>query len=152
MKLPTSLFLCATLALSTACHADEPLITLAESQAEQARLGQGILVAKDVPPQGAPVIHLLEPADPGNITSTPFPVRVQFQVEGDATVVPSTLRVYYGAFGINITERLLKRARFEQNELRIDSAEVPSGKHRLLLRIVDNHNRSTEKLLTLIVK
>lgn len=152
MTLPSSLLFCCALALPLAAAAQEALITPAESQAEQARLGQGILMAKGVPQPGAPVINVLEPADPANIVSTPFPVRVQFATEGGATVTPGALQVYYGAFGINITERLLKRARFEQNELRIDSAEVPSGTHRLLLRVVDSNQRRSEKLLTLIVK
>ncbi|MFA9215797.1 MAG: hypothetical protein ACEQSK_01705 [Sphingomonadaceae bacterium] len=152
MKPIRTLLLCCTLSLPAWGQAGEALITAAESAAEQANLAQAILVAKSVPAAGAPGINLLEPVDPANIVSTPFPVRVQFTTEGGANVVPSSLRVYYGSFGINITERLLKRARFEQNELRIDSAEVPSGKHRLLLSIVDSNNRSSEKLLTLIVK
>jgi hypothetical protein len=152
MTLPSSLLLCCALALPLAGAAQEALITQAESQAEQARLGQGILMAKGAPQPGAPVITLLEPPDPSNIVGTPFPVRVQFATEGGATVAPGALQVYYGSFGIDITERLLKRARFEHNELRIDSAEVPSGKHRLLMRVVDSNNRSSEKLLTLIVK
>ncbi|MFC0168156.1 hypothetical protein ACFFKC_08695 [Pseudoduganella danionis] len=151
-NLRTTLLFLSVLSLPVWAASDEPLITLAESQAEQGRLNQSILVAKSVPQPGAPQINLLEPVDPGNIVVTPFPVRLQFSTEGGANVIPSSLRVYYGAFGINITDRLLKRARFENNELRIDSAEVPSGKHRLLVSIVDSHNRSTEKLLTLIVK
>lgn len=151
MKLSTLLLCCSALAPALS-RAGEPLITLAESQAEQAVLSRSILIAKGVPPAGAPTIDLVEPADPQNIATTPFPVRVHFNTEGGAALVPASLQVYYGAFGINITDRLLKRATFVQNELRIDQAEVPSGKHRLLLKIQDSNNRSNEKLLTLVVK
>lgn len=151
MKLSTML-LCCSLLGPALCRAEDALITEAESRAEQAVLSRSILVAKGMPQPGAPTIEVVEPADPQNIGVTPFAVRVHFTTEGGATLVPASLQVYYGAFGINITDRLLKRATFDQNELRIDRADVPSGKHRLLMKVQDSNNRSNEKLLTLVVK
>ncbi len=126
------------------------LITKAESDAEQKTLKQSILVPKATTP-GAPQIDVLEP-DLKNEVAAPLFIKIRFVTEGAATLVPDSLRVYYGTFGIDITERLMKRARFEKDMLILDRADIPTGKHRLLVKIRDSSERSAEKLVTLVVR
>lgn len=130
----------------------QELITKAESDAEQARLGIGMLTSKAMPVKGAPQIEVMEPDMKAELV-TPLQIRIKFIMEGGAALSPSSLRVYYGTFGIDITERLMKKAKFEGDMLILDKAEIPTGVHRLLLKIKDDTDRSSEKLLTLnIVK
>jgi hypothetical protein len=144
------LLLAATLLLGASAQAgDFKLITAAESEAEQKSLKQLILVPKAITP-GATSIEVLEP-DLNLELASPLLIRVRFTTHGKASLVPDSLRVYYGVFGIDITERLMLRARFDNNTLIVERADVPVGKHRLLLRIRDSEERSTEKLLTLNV-
>ncbi len=143
------LFLASSLAMPA--HSQE-LITKAESDAEQARLSIGMLTSKAMPVKGAPQIEVMEP-DMKSELVTPLQIRIKFITEGGAALSQSSLRVYYGTFGIDITERLMKKAKFEGDMLILDKAEIPTGVHRLLLKIKDNTDRTSEKLLTLnIVK
>ena len=144
------LLLAATLLLGASARGgDFELITTAESEAEQKSLKQLILVPKAITP-GAPSIEVLEP-DLNAELASPLLIRVRFKTYDKATLVPGSLRVYYGVFGIDITERLMMRARFDNGTLILDRTDIPVGKHRLLLRIRDSNDRSTEKLLTLTV-
>ncbi|MES2148814.1 MAG: hypothetical protein V4508_03380 [Pseudomonadota bacterium] len=139
--------LCAASALA---QSSWTLITKAESDAEQKRLGQSILVPKSLT-VGAPQIEVMEP-DLKNDVPAPVMIKVKFVTEGKSALVPDSLRVYYGVFGIDITERLMKKARFENDVLILDRADIPAGKHRLLLKIKDSTDRSAEKLVTLTVR
>ena len=147
-----ALALSATLALAAAgAHAQAwSLVTQAESDAEQARLKQSVLLPKAAT-KGAPQIEIVEP-DLRNALAAPLVIRIKFVPEGASTLVPASLRVYYGVFGIDITERLMKRAHFENDMLVLDRADIPAGTHRLLLTIKDSTDRTAEKLLTLTVR
>lgn len=147
-----ALTLTATLALATANARAQAwsLVTKAESDAEQAHLKQSILLPK-ASSAGAPQIEIVEP-DLRTALAAPLVIRVKFVPEGASTLVPASLRVYYGVFGIDITERLMKRARFENDMLVLDRADIPSGTHRLLMTIKDSTDRTAEKLLTLTVR
>ena len=127
------------------------LITQAESDREQKHLAEPILVAKDVTP-GAPKIEVLEPANLQQPLAAPVAIRVRFVPENGATVERKSLRVYYGVFGVDITERLLQKARFEQNQLTLDRAEIPSGTHRLTMSVADSQNRVAEKQITFTIR
>jgi hypothetical protein len=130
----------------------QQLITQAESDAEQKRLSIGMLTSKAMPVKGSPQIEVMEPDMKAELIA-PLQIRIKFVTELGATLLPDSLRVYYGTFGIDITDRLMKKAKFENDTLTLDRAEIPTGTHRLLLKIKDNTDRTSEKLLTLnIVK
>lgn len=151
MKLITRLLAATALLACAAAQAqDAPLITRAESDAEQKMLNQSILVPKSVAP-GSPTIDVVEPDIKGEVAA-PLMIKIRFVTEGTATLVPGSLRVYYGAFGIDITDRLMKKARFEKDLLILDRADIPAGKHRLLVKIKDSSDRGAEKLVTLMVR
>ncbi|MDP3785561.1 MAG: hypothetical protein Q8Q55_00530 [Undibacterium sp.] len=147
MKNFIGLFFCLASCLTTTVYSQE-LITKAESDAEQARLSIGMLTSKALPIKGAPQIEVMEPDMKAEL-ATPLQIRIKFITEGGASLIPSSLRVYYGTFGIDITERLMKKAKFEGDMLVLDRAEIPTGVHRLLLKIKDDTDRASEKLLTL---
>jgi hypothetical protein len=140
----------ALCACAVASAQDAPLITRAESDAEQKMLKQSILVPKSMAP-GSPTIDVVEP-DLKLELAAPLFIKIRFVTEGKATLVPESLRVYYGAFGIDITDRLMKKARFEKDMLILDRADIPAGKHRLLVKIKDSSDRGAEKLVTLTVR
>jgi hypothetical protein len=149
MRFSCTVFLAACLFLSSALHA-EPLITPAESAAEQARLSTEITLPR-VRSLSGPRIEVVEPSLRGPLAA-PLRIKVRFDAQGAASVVRDSFKVYYGTFGIDITERLLKRARFEDNLLLVDRAEIPAGTHRLRMKIVDSDGRATEKLVTFTVQ
>lgn len=144
------LILAATLSLTSLGARAEPLITAAESAAEQAQLSTAIALPR-VRSLSGPRIEVVEP-NLQRPLAAPVQIKVRFDAQGAASVVRDSFKVYYGAFGIDITERLLKRARFDNNLLQVDRAEIPAGTHRLRMKIVDSDGRATEKLVTFTIQ
>ena len=142
-------FTLSCLVAAAPLHA-EALISAAEAAAEQAQLDKAIPLAR-VRSLSGPKIEVVEP----NVLrplAAPLQIQVRFGAQGAANVVRESFKVYYGAFGIDITERLLKRARFENNVLFVDKADIPAGTHRLRMKISDSEGRATEKLVSFTVQ
>ena len=76
---------------------------------------------------------------------SPLTIRVKFQSPSGAEIQPDTFRAQYGAFRIDITERLLKATKVTKEGIQVDRAELPAGSHRLFLKIQDNADRSGER-------
>lgn len=101
----------------------------------------------------APRIEVLRPdlqhAD--SPLSSPLPVEVRFYASGDARIVSDSFRAYYGFFKLDVTERLLAHATVTDTGIRVEDAELPSGSHRLLLRIEDDAARVGEREIRFVV-
>jgi hypothetical protein len=63
----------------------------------------------------------------------------------DAELNFATFKAFYGAFRIDITERLLKEASKTMTGLRLVNLQIPSGRHKILLRVSDTKGRTAEK-------
>lgn len=76
---------------------------------------------------------------------SPLAIVVKFQSPGGGEIQPDSFRAQYGAFRIDITDRLLKATKVSKDGIRVDRAELPSGSHRLFLKVQDNAERTGER-------
>jgi hypothetical protein len=93
----------------------------------------------------APQITLVDPDSADKAIKNPFKMEVLFKPQDGASVDFKSFQALYGGLKLDITERLLKEAVKTQTGLRLANVTVPSGKHRILLRIRDSQNRLAEK-------
>jgi hypothetical protein len=122
------------------------LITLDEARRSQ----QAPPVAEaqsSAPDPMAPLIAVVDPQAIGKALKNPFRMEIDFKTSDGARLDFSTFKAYYGAFKIDITERLLKEATRTASGLRLSNVNVPSGSHKIILRIKDDHSRMGEREL-----
>ena len=95
----------------------------------------------------APQITVVDPDPNGTdkVVRNPVKMEVVFKTQEGVTLDFKSFQALYGALKMDITERLLKEAVKTPNGLRLANVNVPSGKHRILLRIKDSQNRLAEK-------
>jgi len=105
-----------------------------------------------LPTPGAPKIHILQPVMSGAPLQNPIRIQLQFSSASDADIDPGSFRAYYGFLRIDLTGRILKSVRVAKSGLKIENAELPSGKHRLFLRIADSKERTTETEVRFVVQ
>jgi hypothetical protein len=118
--------------------AEWPLVTNEEFRREQA--APHIEESFALPPQGAPIIDVLEPEQKKTIKS-PVTVRIRFQAQDGALIDKSSFRVTYGYLGIDITKQIVDHAQLNEEGLTATDAQLPSGHHRITLQIADNKRR-----------
>lgn len=95
----------------------------------------------------APLIAVVDPQAIGKALKNPFRMEIDFKTSDGAHLDFSTFKAYYGAFKIDITDRLLKEATRTASGLRLSNVNVPSGSHKIILRIKDDHSRMGEREL-----
>ncbi len=93
----------------------------------------------------APQITLIDPDSSDKAIKNPFKMEVLFKPQDGAAVDFKSFQALYGGLKLDITDRLLKEAVKTPTGLRLANVTVPSGKHRILLRIKDSQNRLAEK-------
>jgi hypothetical protein len=104
------------------------------------------LVTRQQPPSpsGAPTITIEDP-DVARPVRSPVNIRIRFQPAANARIAVNSLRVRYGALGIDITRRILAHARPTQSGVFVEDAELPRGRHRVTIQIADNMGRVGSK-------
>jgi hypothetical protein len=137
-----------TTALAMACRHADALQLVSEAEARQSQASPQLASTESRPadPQ-APEIALVDPQDTGKPLHNPFNMEVLFKSRSAAGLDFSSFRAYYGAFKIDVTDRLLKEAARTPTGIRLTNVNVPSGPHRILLQIRDSMNRVAEKEL-----
>ena len=93
----------------------------------------------------APQITLVDPESADKAIKNPFKMEVQFKPQEGAAVDIKSFQAFYGSLKLDITERLMKEAVRTATGIKLVNVTVPSGKHRILLRIKDSQNRLAEK-------
>ena len=117
------------------------LVTLEEYAHDQAsKIRYKALV---VPETGAPTIEIVEPQQQSAI-KVPINIHIRFTAVDDAHIVVDTVRVLYGWLRIDITERIRKHAAVTSTGIIADNAELPTGSHRITIRVADSKNRQAE--------
>jgi hypothetical protein len=58
----------------------------------------------------------------------------------------------YGAFKIDITQRVTAIVKVTKDGFNLDSANIPAGRHRLTLQVMDEKQRLAERELRLEVE
>ena len=120
------------------------LITLEEAKASQAVMLMLTVDETPVNPQG-PVIAVVDAEALMQPVKNPFSIEILMQVQRDAELNLASFKAFYGAFKIDITERLLKEASKTLNGLKLANLQIPSGRHKILLRVSDTKGRTAEK-------
>jgi hypothetical protein len=141
--------LMGTVLLGGATAQQVMLVTLDEASASQS--AGGLITPRSTPQPGAPQIALVSP-DVSKPVGAPTPIEVRFVVSAPAEVKPETFRVLYGAFRIDITQRLLGVAKVTKDGISVGEAVLPSGRHQLALMITDTLGRETLQVVSFLVK
>jgi hypothetical protein len=93
------------------------------------------------PQPGAPKITVEKP-DPNKPAKSPVTIRVSFQAQGDAIILPKTFRATYGWLGIDVTHRITDHAEVTASGLVANNAVAPAGHYLITLQISDSKNRT----------
>lgn len=95
-------------------------------------------------PTSAPEIAVTAPVSLGEPLKAPFPIRVAFKAKDGAAIKPESFRAYYGFLKVDITERLAGKAQVTADGISVENANIPSGSHKLTLRVTDDRDRQAE--------
>jgi hypothetical protein len=100
-----------------------------------------------------PLIDILKPEPVSDLkVKAPFAILVQFKSQADAPIDPTTFKVMYGAFKIDITSRITKFVKVSKEGFALENAQIPAGKHRLTMQVQDEKQRVAERELRLEVE
>ena len=140
-------------ALPWAVHAQTDwLISPAEAVSYQGEAGfdqPAALRARAIVPQ----IDILKPEVVNDLkVKAPFAISVLFKSQSDAAIDPSTFKVMYGALRFDITSRITKFVTVTPTGFSLDKAQIPPGKHRLILQVQDDKQRVAERELRVEVE
>ena len=127
-------------AAPTLASADAPFLLVTEEEAVAGRVGTPAPVTRSVA-VGMPRIEIDTP-EGSRPQSVPISFRLRFIPGPDAAIDPNSFRAFYGAFGIDITDRLRGRARIDAAGIVAENVAVPSGDHRVVLTITDSRGRT----------
>jgi hypothetical protein len=79
--------------------------------------------------------------------SSPTPIELKFQPTPPSAVKPETFKVLYGSFEIDITKRILNVAKVTESGLLVQEANLPKGKHKLMMVVEDTYGRRGNKAI-----
>ena len=96
------------------------------------------------PNPDAPLIEVVQPQILSGVRP-PFPVELRFVARAGSQIDPGTLKVRYGMMGIDLTDRIRKGATVTPDGLKAEKVEIPTGDHRLTVRIADSGGHVGEK-------
>ena len=100
-----------------------------------------------------PLIDILKPEAAADLkVKAPFPISVLFKGQADSPIDPTTFKVMYGALKIDITSRITQFVTVTKDGFSLDNAQIPVGKHRLTLQVLDDKMRVAERELRLEVE
>ncbi len=147
----------ASLLSLSACENTKPsqlhiaVMLISKTEIEQAKdnLSESIVI----PLSGdEPTIEIVKPAVLGGKVGSPMAIEVRFKPAQGKKIDPKSFKLYYGAFKLDVTERLLKTAKITTTGFSIDNVEIPVGEHRLVLRVSDDSGASGIKELRIKVE
>lgn len=127
------------------------LVTAAEAEREQG-LEIAIKGTKRKPVPGAPTIKLVSPIIGGGPVKAPVDIELVFEASEQAEVLRESIRVYYGFWRVDVTERILGEAEFTDFGLLAKNAEVPIGEHKLIISVIDSLDREGQQIFEFEVK
>ena len=93
---------------------------------------------------GAPVIRVISPQLTAPL-QPPIDILVNWEGLDGARIDPTSLKVSYGRFRLDITSRLLKYATVSESGLEAKNAKLPAGSHRLLITVSDSQARESSR-------
>ena len=85
-----------------------------------------------------PLIEVISPVIKDGKVASPVSIEVRFKPAAGKAIDSSTFKIFYGAFKLDVTSRLLKTAKVTNAGFAIDRADIPAGAHRLVMRVSDD--------------
>jgi len=146
MKKIITLIVCG---LSAIAFAGQLLVSVDEMNASNN--AKPPFTAKSVASKDAPLIELSTPKL-SSAVSSPTPIELKFQSTPPSTVKPETFKVLYGSFEIDITKRILNVAKVTESGVFVQEANLPKGKHKLLMVVEDTAGRRGNRSIDFEVK
>jgi hypothetical protein len=140
----------AFLVFSTFAYA-QPVMLVTEAEVKASMEAGGLPTARSMPAPGAPRIELVSP-DIKKAVTMPTKIEVKFSGNAPAEPKPETFKALYGAFKIDITQRLLGVAKVTKDGINVSDATLPSGKHQLVLMLTDTLGRETQQVVSFTVQ
>ena len=127
---------------------------ISPAEAVQYRGEEGFNAEPALRPRAAvPAIDILKPEPAADLkVKAPFGISVLFKGQADTPIDPSTFKVMYGAFKIDITSRITKFVTVTKDGFALENAQIPPGKHRLTLQVLDEKQRLAERELRVEVE
>jgi hypothetical protein len=142
MRRRAALALPALLVPARARAAAWDLVT-AEEAAASARAGLPP-VARSLVAGPGPRIEVVTPSETAPLRP-PLTIRLRFAPAPGAAVDPASFRALYGAFRLDVTDRMRAHARIDATGLVAEQVALPSGQHRILLSVADDQGRRGER-------
>ena len=138
--------LCVALALTSSVAAQAfDLVTQAEFLASDS---QEKLVppfnARSMPGSSDPIIDIRSPSLTGPVKA-PVSIDLRCLTSGAAKINWESLKILYGAFKLDITDRVKKEAKVLPDGIQIASANLPSGSHKLLIQVANTEGKQAER-------
>ena len=137
---------CSLLALAKPVRAEAPwsLVTYEEAQLEREAPRPPKTRGLPRSESGGPNITVELP-DTGRALRPPLTFRVRFTPVADTPIDPNSFRASYGALGLDITDRLLRHARFSGQVLAAENVTISAGTHTVTLSIADTAGRKASR-------
>ena len=129
----------------------QPFVLVTEAEATASIAAGGMMSPRSVSQPGAPQIELLTP-DTSKAISAPTNIELRFVGNPPSEPKPDTFRILYGAFRIDITQRLLGVAKVTKDGIKVRDAVLPKGRHQLSLIISDSMGRQSQQLVSFTVE
>jgi len=146
-KLPLSIVFILGLQTSLA----QPLFLVTQEEMQESNKAPIRFTAKSAPEKDSPVIEVVTPVIAGAISS-PTPIKMVFQANAPSNVRPETFKVLYGTFEIDITKRITGKTPVTEQGLQVAQAELPKGRHKLLISVQDTNGRVGNKVIEFEIK
>ena len=100
---------------------------------------------------GPPKIILVSPRSLRGVSS-PLEIELRFLTSPDSKILRDSIRVLYGFFGFDITDRLTKNADVTPTGILAKEADLPSGSHSITIEVSDDRDRVARKTFEFDVK
>ena len=110
---------------------------------------KGLAFGKSNP--SAPTIEVLEPHT-DLATAPPFDVRVVAHPHEGLAIDHSSIRVRYGFFRIDVTQRMLALGHWQGNEFIVNHANAPAGTHWFYVTLADTARQEANVAVKVVVK
>lgn len=124
------------IALTTPVCFAQPFVLVMDSEADASFAAGEVMSPRSVSQPGAPKIELLFP-DTSKSISAPTNIELRFVGIPPSELKPDTFRILYGAFRIDIIQRLLGVSKVTKDGIKVRDAVLPKGRHQLSLSISD---------------
>jgi hypothetical protein len=125
---------------SAVCSAQTTMLISEAEVAESQAAAPAMFSPKAVPEKDAPRMEIVTPMVSARLKS-PIQVQAGFVTTPPATIRTESFKVLYGAFQIDITQRLLAVAKITPLGINVQEAKLPSGHHKLQLLLEDSMGR-----------